>query len=157
MNVENAVVDDIDALVQLRLVYLKEDRGSLSDRETAVIRKLLPDYFREHLGRDLIVYIIREERIIISVAFLLIVEKPMSPAFLNGMSGTVLNVYTAPSYRRKGCARKIMQTMLAEAKEKDIAVIEIKSTDAGRDLYRSVGFSDDHSGYHMMKWVNQQI
>ena len=33
----------------------------------------------------------------------------MSPAFINGKTGTVLNVYTCPDYRHKGYARLIME------------------------------------------------
>ena len=154
MTVEKAGADEIDALVKLRLAYLNEDKGPLSDHETGEIRKQLPGYFRDHLNKDLFVYVIRSGDTIAACAFLLVIEKPMSPAFLNGKTGTVLNVYTVPSYRRKGCAQKIMRTMLAEAEKKAVAVIELKSTDAGYDLYRSIGFSDDRSDYHLLKWIN---
>ena len=58
----------------------------------------------------------------------LIVEKPMSPAFINGRTGMVLNVYTCPSYRRRGCAKIIMEVLLSEAKKMEISVIELKAT-----------------------------
>ena len=96
--------------------------------------------FKAHLDKDLFIYVIRDGQNIVSCAFLLIVEKPMSPAFINGRTGMVLNVYTCPSYRRKGCAKKIMEALLAEAKKKKISVIELKATEDGYPLYRSVGF-----------------
>ena len=155
MKVEKAGIDDIDTLVEMRLDYLYEDNGSLSEHDIRSIRKDLPDYFKAHMNRDLSVFVIREDRSIVSCAFLLIVEKPMSPAFINGRTGTVLNVYTYPSYRRRGCARMIMETLLAEARELELSTVELKSTEAGIPLYRSAGFTDDHSKYHMMKWTNQ--
>ena len=48
-----------------------------------------------------------------------------------------------------------MNTLLAEAEEMELAVVELKATEAGYPLYRSVGFTDDCSRYHMMKWKNQ--
>ena len=48
-----------------------------------------------------------------------------------------------------------MEAMLADAKAMDLAVIELKATDDGYPLYRSVGFADDNSKYHQMKWVNR--
>ena len=155
MNVEKAGVDDIDALVKLRLDYLCEDHGSLSENDRTVIRRDLPGYFQAHLDKDLFVYVIREDHAIVSRAFLLIIEKPMSPSFINGKTGTVLNVYTCPSARKKGYAGAVMRTMLSDAKEKDLSVIELKSTEDGYRLYRSVGFTDDHSKYHMMTWKNR--
>ena len=154
MNVEKAGLNDIDALVELRLAYLREDFGRLDDADLAAIQKDLPRYFEAHLGRDLFVYVIRDGKSIVSCAFLLVIEKPMSPAFLNGRTGIVLNVYTCPSHRQRGYAGAIMKMLIDEAKEKEISVIELKSTEDGYNLYRSAGFTDDCSGYHRMKWKN---
>ena len=108
MNIEKAGTGDIEALVKMRLSYLIEDNGTLDPQDLAAIKRDLPGYFQAHLDKDLFIYVIRDGQNIVSCAFLLIVEKPMSPAFINGRTGMVLNVYTCPSYRRKGCAKKIM-------------------------------------------------
>ena len=155
MNVDKAGLNDTNALVQWRLDFLTEDNGNLDERDIAAIQENLPGYFLDHLDRDLFIYVMRDGQTIVSCAFLLIVEKPMSPAFINGKTGIVLNVYTLPSARRKGYAKAIMNTLLAEAEEMELAVVELKATEAGYPLYRSVGFTDDCSRYHMMKWKNQ--
>ena len=155
VKVEKAGIDDIDALVRMRLDYLREDNGDLDEHDLTVIRRELPGYFQSHIDKDLFVYVIREGHAIVSCAFLLIIEKPMSPSFINGKTGIVLNVYTCPSARRKGYAGAVMRTMISDAKEKNLSVIELKSTEDGYRLYRSVGFTDDRSKYHMMKWVNR--
>ena len=156
MQVIKAGITDIDALVRLRLDYLTEDNGSLDEKDALFIQNALPGYFREHLNKDLFVYVIREDGVIVSCAFLLITEKPMSPAFINGRTGTVLNVFTAPSSRRKGYARSVIDALLTDAKAMNLSVIELKSTDDGHALYLAAGFRDDHSKYHLMKWKNQQ-
>ena len=138
MTVEKARTKDIEALVKMRLSYLIEDNGSLDAQDLEAIKRELPGYFQAHLGKDLFVYVIRDGQTIVSCAFLLTVEKPMSPAFINGKTGMVLNVYTCPSYRRKGCAKKIMEALLSEAKKMEISVIELKATKDGYPLYRSV-------------------
>ena len=155
MTVEKARTKDIEALVKMRLCYLIEDNGSLDAQDLEAIKRELPGYFQAHLGKDLFVYVVRDGQAIVSCAFLLTVEKPMSPAFINGRTGMVLNVYTCPSYRRKGYAKKIMEVLLSEAKKMEISVIELKATEDGYPLYRSVGFVDDGSRYHRMKWKNQ--
>ena len=155
MNVETAGIKDIDALVKMRLDYLHEDNGSLTDCDIAVIRKDLPDYFREHMDKDLFVYVIREKQAIVACAFLLTIAKPMSPSFINGKTGIVLNVFTCQPYRRRGYAKQIMEVLLEEAKRLELSVVELKSTEDGYPLYRSVGFVDGGSKYHMMKWENQ--
>jgi len=156
MRIEKAGFADVDALTTLRLEYLIEDNGSLEHSDAEMIRINLPGYIREHLKKDLFAYVIREDDTIVSCAFLLIVMKPMSPAFINGKTATVLNVYTLPAYRRRGYARMLMNAMIADAKELNIDVIELKATADGYDLYRSVGFEDDRSKYHLMKWKAQR-
>ncbi len=155
MTVEKAGTEDVEALVKMRLNYLIEENGSLDAQDLATIRRELPGYFQVHLDKDLFVYVIRDGQTIVSCAFLLIVEKPMSPAFINGRTGIVLNVYTCPAYRRRGCARRIMEALLSEAKRMEISVIELKATANGYPLYRSVGFLEDISRYRIMKWKNQ--
>lgn len=91
---EKAEQNEIEELVNLRLAYLQEDFGEMEKEDFLRIKKMLPAYFNRHLNQDLFVYIARDYEKIVSCAFLLIVEKPMSPAFITGKTGTVLNVYT---------------------------------------------------------------
>lgn len=154
MKVEHAETADIALLTELRLAYLKEDYGDLSGDDIQKIRRDLPGYFEKNLNRNIFCYLIRDKGEVAACAFLLVVEKPMSPAFITGRTGTVLNVYTKPSYRCKGYAKRIMQKLLSEAAEKNLSVVELKSTEAGHHLYQSVGFQDEVSKYHPMKWYN---
>lgn len=155
MIVEKAEIEDINLLTELRLAYLQEDHGKLSEDEIGIIRRDLPDYFKRNLNQTLFCYLIRDKQEIAACAFLLVIEKPISPAFITGKTGMVLNVYTDPRYRRRGYARKIMDTLLLEAAEKNLSVVELKSTEDGYQLYKSIGFVDEVSKYHSMKWYNQ--
>ena len=82
MEVEKARTGDIEALVKLRLSYLLEDNGSLDAQDLAAIKRELPGYFQAHLDKDLFVYVIRDGQNIVSCAFFLVAEKPMSPTCL---------------------------------------------------------------------------
>ncbi len=155
MIVEKANIEDVTLLTELRLAYLKEDYGELSKNDIEIISRDLPDYFKKNLNRTLFCYLIREGEEIAACAFLLVVEKPMSPAFITGRTGTVLNVYTKPQFRHKGYAKEIMNKLLSDAEEKNLSVVELKSTEDGYGLYKSVGFVDEVSKYYSMKWHNQ--
>ncbi len=155
MAVEKAQETDIDALVDLRIRYLTEDHGCLEPQDAKAISQRLPEYFKNHLNKDLYCYVIRDVKDIVSCAFLLVVEKPMSPAFINGKTGTVLNVYTRPTHRHQGYAGSIMKELISDARNMALCTVELKATDAGYALYRSAGFTDDISKYHPMKWKNQ--
>ena len=75
----------------------------------------------------------------------------MSPSFITGKTGTVLNVYTKPEYRKKGYAKKLMNMMLEDAKAENVSIIELKATEDGYSLYQSVGFEDVVAKYHNMR------
>lgn len=150
---EKATSKDINMLTDLRAAYLQEDLGSITDDDLCMLKRSLPGYYEKHLNDDLLVYVARDAGDIVSCAFLLIVEKPMSPAFITGKTGTVLNVYTKPDYRDRGCAKKLMTMMLEDAAAGDVSVIELKSTEDGYALYKSVGFEDVKTKYHNMKIV----
>ena len=151
MVIDKASDKDIEELVGLRLAYLQEDLGEISASDLQSLKGALPQYFRKHLNRDLFVYIAGEEKEILACAFLLVVEKPMSPAFITGKTGTVLNVYTKPEYRKRGYAKQLMNALLEDAKANELSVIELKATEDGYQLYKSVGFEDVVSKYHNMR------
>jgi len=153
MHFEKAVLSDIPALTDLRIAYLQEDLGAIAEDALHSIRAALPVYFEKHLNNDLMAFVAREGGTIISCAFLLIVEKPMSPAFITGKTATVMNVYTMPEHRHKGYARKLMTLLLEDAKALDVSIVELKATEDGYPLYRSLGFEEAVAKYHSMRLV----
>lgn len=152
---DKATIEDIGVLTDLRIAYLNEDLGVISNENLELMQASLPSYYEKHLNKDLMAYVARNEMDIVSCAFLLIVEKPMSPSFITGKTGTVLNVYTKPDYRKKGYAKKLITTMLEDAKAEGLSIIELKATEDGYSLYKSVGFEDVVAKYHNMKIVLQ--
>lgn len=102
MRFEKAVIEDTGQLSELRLAYLIEDNGKLEEKDLDIIKHSLPDYFVRNLNNTIYGYVAREEKEIVACALLLVTERPMSPRFITGKTGTVLNVYTKPEYRHKG-------------------------------------------------------
>ena len=45
--------------------------------------------------------------------------------------------------------------MLTDADKLGLSVVELQATDDGYPLYLSVGFKDDESKYHRMKWFGR--
>lgn len=153
MKYETADITDLLSLVKLRMDYLIEDYGKISKEELEMIEKNLPGYFQKRLNDDLFVFVCRDEQEIISCCFLYVSEKPPNPAFIHGKTGTVLNVYTKPEYRRKGIAGRLLKILVAESEKMGLDFVELKATDAGYNLYKSIGFEDVISKYHNMKYT----
>ena len=150
---EKANANDISTLTDLRIEYLLEDYGEIPQDKLSLISADLPPYFDSHLNKDLFAFVCRDDDIIAGCCFLYISEKPSNPSFINGKTGTVMNVYTRPQFRRKGIAGRLMKMLLAESEKLRLDFVELKSTDAGYKLYRSIGFEDVVSKYHNMKYI----
>jgi GNAT superfamily N-acetyltransferase len=52
----------------------------------------------------------------------------------------VVNVYVEPEHRRRGLARRLMQTALDWCESEGIRVVTLQASDEGRPLYESLGF-----------------
>lgn len=143
MRIYKASLQDIDTLIRLRLDFFEMDHVQISDEVQKTIRQRLKSYFEKHIpAGDFIAIILEENGEIASVGFLAISEKPASPTFLSGYTGTILNVLTYPGFRNKGCATKVIQRIIEEAKQINVATIDLVATTGGLELYRKLGFKE---------------
>lgn len=145
-----ATKDDINELIRLRIAYMMDDFGSVSEDERIALDKQLPDYFLRKLGSELIAFVARDENRIVSVAYLLIIEMPANLMLLNGIYGDVLNVYTEPEYRGKGLATCLMNNLIEYGKKAGLGRIDLMATDDGYPIYKKVGFEDKELKYKDM-------
>ena len=150
---ERATADDIKDLTALRIEFLLEDYGQLPQETTDLIAGRLPDYFRSHLNRDLFAFVCRADKGIAGCCFLYVSEKPPNPSFINGRTGTVMNVYTRPEFRRQGIAFELMKMLLCESEKLGLDFVELKATEDGYGLYRRLGFENAVSKYRDMKYI----
>jgi GNAT superfamily N-acetyltransferase len=154
VRLEQAAAVDIPELIELRLAYLTDDFGALSDAERESLPQEIRPYLEWHMGRDLRVFVARtSEGAIACCAWLLMVDKPPSPRFPRGKTGVLFNVYTRRACRRRGLARCVMRTLLDDARSLGLDVVELHATDDGYPLYQSLGFADDSNTHKPMRMM----
>ncbi len=142
---------DAQTLTRLRLAFFEGGVNVPSATQKEELLFKLPDYFAAHVGRDLLVYLAEADGNAVACAFLLISERPAGPAFMNGLTGLILNVHTDPAYRRRGIARTLLEMALADARRMGVSRIELKATPMGQGLYEKLGFRADAKSASMMK------
>jgi GNAT superfamily N-acetyltransferase len=108
----------LDAVVSLSSAYLKTAMANGS--------------FRAWLAAD--------GDSIVAGGAVLISPWPAHPYDLECRRATILNVYTDPEYRRRGIARKLMQTIIAWCQSEGFARVTLHASDEGRHLYEALGF-----------------
>jgi ribosomal protein S18 acetylase RimI-like enzyme len=77
----------------------------------------------------------------VASAGLFIMDWPPHPFDPGGeRRGYVLNVYVEPQYRRRGLAHDLTEMCMNEARRREIRVVTLHASDAGRPVYESMGF-----------------
>ena len=146
-----ATKEDINELVRMRIAYMKDDFGSVSDNERQCMETQLPDYFERKLGNELVAFVAKDGERIVSVAYLHIIEMPANSILLNGLYGEVLSVFTEPEYRGRGLCSTLMRNLVEYGKKRGLGRIDLSATDEGYPIYAKVGFKDKEHRYRDMR------
>ena len=63
-----------------------------------------------------------------------------------GLRAHLMNVYTAPAFRRRGIARMLVTALMDAARQRGATEVSLDATEAGRPLYRTLGFRENSEG-----------
>jgi GNAT superfamily N-acetyltransferase len=138
--------NDIEILIRLRLDYLEPDKAELSGEMKERIESELRSYMKKHLNDDFFAAFAEADGKIVSVAFLVIFERPANPHWPTGRTGTIYNVLTYPAYRQKGYASAILSRLIEEGKRRNVSFIDLSASEMGKTVYQKLGFQlVDHS------------
>ena len=148
---DTAKKEDISELVRLRISYMIDDFGSISENEEKSMREQLPDYFERRLGKELIAFVARAEGRLVAAAYLLIIEKPANPYLPNGLDGEVLSVYTEDAFRGNGICTQLIKNLIDYGREHKLCRIDLNATDQGYPIYKKLGFEDKTQKYTDMR------
>jgi len=141
---------DIDTLVKLRFDYISTEK-ELSVEEKATLEPKLREYFKEYVSQEnFTAYAMEIDGEIVSVAFLIIDERPPGLNNPNSRYGTIMNVFTYPEHRGKGYATSLMNFLIVDADNIFVSVLDLYSTKAGKRLYEKLGFKE--VGYSAMRY-----
>lgn len=146
-----ATKQDIDELIRLRLAFIEDDHGPVSPHDKVCIEQQLLSFLNRKLGTELIVFVARDERKIVSVAYLNLFEMPANCRLLNGLFGEVFSVYTLPQYRGQGLCTALMQQLVEDAKSRGLSCIDLRATKDGYPIYKKLGFAETAHSYTDMR------
>jgi GNAT superfamily N-acetyltransferase len=116
--------------------------GPLVDASATYLTRAIPSV--EYVGW-LAVPPGRPEETVASAGLLLRPQLPRPDAtgrrLLHGPQGLILNVYTEPTWRRRGLAALLMRHVLDWAAGKGIEILVLQASSEGRSLYEKLGFA----------------
>ena len=138
---KRAAYEDIDELVRTRIIVLHAANKLTNDVDMAQVEKESYEYYKraiateEHIG-----YLVYDGETFIGaggISFYQVMPTYHNPS---GRKAYIMNMYTAPEYRRKGIAYKTLDLLVQEAKKQGVYQIALEATELGRPLYEKYGF-----------------
>jgi ribosomal protein S18 acetylase RimI-like enzyme len=138
--IRSTTVEDLPLIVDQRCAMFEDmgirDRRAL-DAMNAAFAKWVQDKIErgEYLGW----FVTNDQGSVLAGAGLWLQESLPSPRDTSTRRAYVMNVYTAPDYRRQGHARRLMEAVLDCVRVQGIRSVVLHASDAGRALYESLG------------------
>ena len=141
LSYKKATIDDLEFLVETRIEVLRAANKLDKSVDMTVIKEQSYDYYKKALSNKThIAYLVFDGEKFVGAGGISFFR--VMPTFNNpsGNKAYIMNMYTSPSYRRKGIAYKTLDLLVLSAKERGISSISLEATEMGRPLYEKYGF-----------------
>lgn len=138
---KRATIDDIDELVRTRIIVLRAANKLSDDADMSTVEQESYVYYKQALEADEhIAYLVYDNGKFIGAGAVSFYQ--VMPTYHNstGKKAYIMNMYTAPEYRKQGIAFHTLDLLVKEAKEQGVLQIALEATDMGRLLYERYGF-----------------
>ena len=137
-----ATIEDIAILTETRVEVLRAANQLPDDTDMSEVREQSYQYYKRALcdGTHVAYLVLDKERFVGAggVSFYQVMPTYHNPS---GRKAYIMNMYTAPAYRRKGIAYHTLDLLVCEAKKEGVTAISLEATKQGRPLYEKYGFS----------------
>lgn len=138
---KRATIEDIRELVRTRIIVLRAANKLSDDVDMSVVEQESHAYYKRALETgEHIAYLVYDAGGFAGaggVSFYQVMPTYHNPT---GKKAYIMNMYTAPEYRRQGIAIHTLDLLVREAKEQGVSQIALEATEMGRPLYEKYGF-----------------
>ncbi len=138
---KRATLKDIDELVRTRTIVLRDVYKLSDDVDMSAVEAESCEYYRYALENgDHVAYLVYDGDTFVGASGVSFYQ--VMPTYTNqsGKKAYIMNMYTAPQYRRQGIAYKALDLVVNEAKSRGISQISLDASVVGRKLYEKYGF-----------------
>lgn len=138
---QKGTLADVELLTKVRIQVLRA-ANQLSEAENlALVEQNSREYYRSSLfDGSHAAYLVFYGEIVAGaggVSFYRVMPTYHNPT---GLKAYIMNMYTHPSYRRRGIAWKTLDLLVREAKAHNAGLISLEATAMGKPLYEKYGF-----------------
>ncbi|MBP3824699.1 MAG: GNAT family N-acetyltransferase [Butyrivibrio sp.] len=141
MDYRRTTIEDLDELVRTRIKVLRAANKLDESVDMSEVERQSKDYYEKALtdGSHTAYLVYDGDKFVGAggVSYFRVMPTYHNPS---GEKAYIMNMYTAPEYRRKGIAFKTLDLLVRDAKERNVKAISLEATDMGRPLYEKYGF-----------------
>ena len=138
---KRAMLENIEELVRTRILVLRAANKLSDDVDMSLVEQETYAYYKRALETgEHIAYLVYDNGTFIGaggVSFYQVMPTYHNPS---GKKAYIMNMYTAPEYRRRGIAFHTLDLLVKAAKEQGVSQIALEATDMGQPLYEKFGF-----------------
>ena len=138
---KRATMEDIDELVRTRIIVLRAANKLSDDEDMTVVAEESYAYYRRALETgEHIAYLVYDNGAFVGaggVSFYQVMPTYHNPT---GKKAYIMNMYTAPAYRRQGIAFHTLDLLVKVIRKQGVSQITLEATEMGRPLYEKYGF-----------------
>lgn len=137
-----ATLDDLQILIETRINVLIAANKLDDSADMSEVRKHTEEYYIGALadGSHFAVLVYDENQSVVGTGGISYYQ--VMPTYCNpdGRKAYIMNMYTAPEYRRQGIALKTLDILVQDAVKRGIKHITLEATEMGSSLYEKYGF-----------------
>lgn len=152
-----ATRSELEMLVRTRMIVLRAANRLPDDVNMDEVERQSRAYYRRALASgEHVAYLVMDGDTFVGaggVSFYGVMPTYHNPT---GQKAYIMNMYTAPEYRRRGIARRTLELLVDEARSRGVTAISLEATDMGRTLYEKFGFVPMGAEMELSQDVNGQ-
>jgi ribosomal protein S18 acetylase RimI-like enzyme len=134
---------DLVGMTAARIDYLTELQGERPEYYKLDLQEKLQLFFQQAMQEgSFFAFLAEVDGLACSWGAMILKKIPGDFNQSSYLEGDILNMYTLPSFRRKGISSRILKRLLSEAKTMGISKVALHCSKDGEPLYRKYGFTD---------------
>ncbi|MET9679355.1 GNAT family N-acetyltransferase [Streptomyces coeruleorubidus] len=132
---------ELAAVAALRWEWLVENGGEDLGEQGEFVRHFV-DWARDNAGSHRCMVVVRDDGVVIGMAWLAVVQRVPTPRAPRRASGDLQCVYVVPEARDGGLGGRLIRAVLDEARELGLERVTVHSTRRAIPAYARCGFQE---------------
>ncbi len=147
VTVRRATAVDAPALARLRWRWRVEELGE-TGTDRAGFLQFFADWVIDHLHTH-VPFVIEVEGRLCGMAWLMLADRVPSPGRMDRRTADIQSVYVIPEQRNSGAGTALLDSILNEARNRELEHMTVHSSERAAPLYVRAGFKD---GQNWLQW-----